>query len=394
MQLRVCTATLVLLLMQMKSPALLRAADNPVDSKPDLSNAPYPPSKLIQSITWEWETYTNAAPGSDLWPVTWGPDDNLYVAWGDGGGFGGTDSDGRVAMGIGRIEGGPENWSGFNVNGGKNPEHPATFQKRGKTSALLSVQGTLYALVNLQDGTWPDVNHALVWSQDKGAHWSQVDWVFPRGHFLPAKFVNFGKDYSGVPDSLAGSVYVCGQLPHEPGKYGKRISTLRVPMNKIRKEFEYVLMSGSLRYDVPGANKTFRTNDYIGTNDKSQSDFEDESGVFEDTNGVRIAGIVYNPGIKRFLLTCYHTGPGQLGVFEGENPWGPWSTIAYCENWGGMGVEGEGLSCEFPQKWMSADGLTLWCIFSAYGDGAKRGIKAHDRFNLVRVKLKRADTAR
>jgi hypothetical protein len=36
---------------------------------------------------------------------------------------------------------------------------------------------------------------------------------------------------------------------------------------------------------------------------------------------------------------------------------------------------------------MSADGLTLWCIFSAYGDGAKKGIKAHDRFNLVRVKL-------
>jgi hypothetical protein len=53
-----------------------------------------------------------------------------------------------------------------------------------------------------------------------------------------------------------------------------------------------------------------------------------------------------------------------------------------------MGAEGEGLSCEFPQKWISADGLTLWCIFSAYGDGAKRGIKAHDRFNLVRVKLK------
>jgi hypothetical protein len=351
--------------------------------KSDLSKAPYPPSELIKGITWEWETYTNAAPGSDLWPVTWGADDNLYVAWGDGGGFGGTDSDGRVAMGIGRIEGGPENWRGFNVNGGKNPEHPATFLKRGKTSALLSVQGTLYAWVNLQDGPWPDVNHALVWSKDKGAHWFQVDWVFPRGvgHFQPAKFVNFGKDYSGVPESLAGYVYVCGQRQPKVGRNGKKLDILRVPIGKIRQEFEYMLFSG--------AGSAF---DFVGKSDKpddkpSPSDFEEPAGIIEDTNGVAIAGIVYNPGIKRFLLTCYHTGPGQLGVFEAEDLRGPWSTIAYYENWGGMGVEGEGLSCEFPQKWMSADGLTLWCIFSAYGEGAKRGIKAHDRFNLVRVKL-------
>jgi hypothetical protein len=349
--------------------------------KSDLSKAPYPPSDLIKGITWEWETYTNAAPGSDLWPVTWGPDDNLYVAWGDGGGFGGTDSDGRVAMGIGRIEGGPENWRGFNVNGGKNPEHRATFLKRSKTSALLSVQGTLYAIVNLQDGTWPDVNHALVWSKDKGATWSQVDWVFPRGvgRFQPAKFVNFGKDYSGVPESLAGYVYVLGQRQPETGRNGKRLYILRAPLDKVRKEFEYVLLFGRF--------------DYFGMKGNSPSDFKDTSSIFEDTNGVAIAGIVYNPGLKRFLLTCYHTGPGQLGVFEGENPWGPWRTIAYYENWGGMGTDAEGLSCEFPQKWMSADGLTLWSIFAVYGEGAKKGIQAHDRFNLVRVKLARADKA-
>jgi hypothetical protein len=133
--------------------------------------------------------------------------------------------------------------------------------------------------------------------------------------------------------------------------------------------------------------------DYFGMKGNSPSDFKDTSSIFEDTNGVAIAGIVYNPGLKRFLLTCYHTGPGQLGVFEGENPWGPWRTIAYYENWGGMGTDAEGLSCEFPQKWMSADGLTLWSIFAVYGEGAKKGIQAHDRFNLVRVKLARADKA-
>jgi len=332
--------------------------------KSDLSKAPYPPSKLIQGITWEWETYTNAAPGSDLWPVTWGPDDNLYVAWGDGGGFDGTDSDGRVAMGIGRIEGGPQDWHGFNVNGGKNPEHSATFPKKGKTSALLFIEGTLYSILNLQDGAWPDVTHVLAWSKDKGGTWTQADWKFPKGvgHFQPAKFLTFGKDYTDLPKGYEGYVYIYGQRQPDTGRNGKTLYLMRAPLESFRDA------------------QKFESFQALDADDKLTSGFE-------DPNGVAIAGIVYNPGIKRFILTCYHTGPGQLGIFEAIYPYGPWSTIAYYENWGGMGSEGEGLSCEFPQKWMSEDGLTLWSIFAVYGNGARKGIKAHDRFNLVRVKL-------
>jgi hypothetical protein len=39
-----------------------------------------------------------------------------------------------VALGFARIEGGPEHWRGVNVNGGKYPEHPATFPQKGKTA--------------------------------------------------------------------------------------------------------------------------------------------------------------------------------------------------------------------------------------------------------------------
>jgi len=41
---------------------------------------PYPPSRTIKGITWHWDTYQTAAIGSDLWPVTWGPDNHLYLA--------------------------------------------------------------------------------------------------------------------------------------------------------------------------------------------------------------------------------------------------------------------------------------------------------------------------
>jgi len=106
-----------------------------------------------------------------------------------------------------------------------------------------------------------------------------------------------------------------------------------------------------------------------------------------DAHGITPGAVVYNPALQRFLLTCFHVGPGQLGVFDAPAPWGPWTTVAYYEDWGRMGIAGEGLSCAFPQKWISADGLTLWSVFSVYGEGAKQGINAHDKFNLAKATL-------
>jgi hypothetical protein len=86
-------------------------------------------------------------------------------------------------------------------------------------------------------------------------------------------------------------------------------------------------------------------------------------------------------------MPSFHTGPGQLGIFDAPQPWGPWTTVAYYDSWGNMETAGFGLNCDFPQKWMSTDGLTMWSIFSVYGDGAKKGIDGHDRFNLVKATL-------
>jgi len=334
---------------------------------------PAPPSRTIKSIKWHWDTYQTAALGSDLWPVTWGPDNHLYLSWGDGGGFGGTDSDGRVSMGFARIEGGPEHFQGFNVNGGKNPEHPSSFPKKGKTGGLIFDEGILYANINLQDGEWPDVNHVLEWSTNKGASWTKSDWLFPKGvgDFQPARFLNFGKDGAGVPASLTGYIYLYGIKQKAQREGSNSMYLARVPREKIRERGAFQFFSG---LDARGQTMW-------------NQEFTLARPIFSDANGMAPGGMVYDPGLGRYLLTCFHTGPGQLGVFEAPQPWGPWSTIAYYENWGGMGTAGEGLTCEFPQKWMSEDGLTLWGIFSVYGEGAKQGIKAHDRFNLIKVTL-------
>lgn len=333
---------------------------------------PYPPSPVIAGITWHWETHRTAAPGSDLWPVTWGPDGHIYTAWGDGGGFGGTNSDARASMGFARIEGPPEKYRAVNINGGKNAANPATFPKKGKTGGILFVDGTLYARLNLQDGPWPDVSHSLAWSEDHGATWQQTSWVFPKGvgNFKPARFLNFGKDYSGVPKEHSGYVYIYG-FKQSSQNAGHNIYLSRVPKEKMKVRETYEFFSGL----NPGRPVWSR-------------DVADVAPVFTDSRGViPTTGAVYHPVLKRYLLTSFRAQPGQLGIFDAPQPWGPWTTVAYYDTWGEMGPEGHGLNCDFPRKWMSSDGRTMWCVFSVCGDGAKKGINAHDRFNLVKVRL-------
>jgi len=69
-------------------------------------------------------------------------------------------------------------------------EWVAPFLDKGKTGGILFVDGILYACLNMQDGKWPDVNHALIWSEDFGATWKQTAWVFPKGpgKFQPSRF--------------------------------------------------------------------------------------------------------------------------------------------------------------------------------------------------------------
>ena len=339
--------------------------------------APYPQSRFIQNIEWHWDTHHTAAPGSDLWPVTWAGDNNLYTAWGDGGGFGGTDQDGRVALGFGRIEGPAEKFEGFNVNGGKNAEAPASFAKRGKTGGMLCCQGVLYAWINRQNGAWPDVHEGLAWSTNMGRTWENSSWEFPKGpgNFKPSTFLNAGKDYTNLPPDLAGFVYFYGiRQGHDTNIY-----LGRVRMNQIRDRTAFEFLSRFAPDDKP----------------VWSADVREIQPVFTDEHGLgNLPCVNYCPALNRFLLAIYHRGPGQLGIFDAPHPWGPWTTVAYYEDWGGMVADGQGLTCNFPQKWMSSDGLTLWCVFSAYGGGAQRGIRAHDKFNLVEATLTLRDSSR
>lgn len=198
--------------------------------------------------------------------------------------------------------------------------------------------------------------------------------MFPKGegNFKPSRFLNFAKDYTGVPEHLEGYVYFYGFKQTRDG-WGSGGSTYmgRVPREKMTDRASYEFFAGARDDGQP-----------IWTRDVAEI-----PAVFSDPAGATPGTVAYNPAIRRYILTSFHAGPSQLGVFDAPEPWGPWTTIAYYEGWGDMGSKGHSLNCEFPPKWMSADGRTMWCIFSVYGDGAKQGINAHDKFNLVKATL-------
>ena len=124
-------------------------------------------------------------------------------------GSSGTNKEGRVTMGFARIEGKPPGFNATNINGGANPENPASWKCEycGKPLTLLFVDGILYAWVNIQNGDPPDT--VLSWSDDMGATWQTSEWKFEGGgKFKPRAFVNYGPDYAGARDDY---VYIYGR---------------------------------------------------------------------------------------------------------------------------------------------------------------------------------------
>jgi hypothetical protein len=67
---------------------------------------------------------------------------------------------------------------------------------------------------------------------------------------------------------------------------------------------------------------------------------------------------------------------GGLAIFDGPEPWGPWTTVFFTPAWD----VGPGETCSFPTKWMKEDGKELHLVFS--GD---------DQFSVRKATLELAE---
>ena len=342
--------------------------------------APYPPSPTLAGVEFDFSTHRRLAPGSDNWPTTWAGDGHLYTAWGDGGGFGGTNSKGRVFLGIARVEGEADAYTGRNLWGGFEPVAPARFG--GKSYGILAVDGLLYLWVAPQPN--PHLAESrLAWSADLGVTWQLADWMFPFADGLTVPtFLNFGRDYAGARDGYVYSYYIepawgpgrATATPahtfdvHRPG----RIHLSRTPKGAILDRNRYEFYAGTTPDGTP-----------VWTTEIAR-----KRPVFEDANGVGWnLSVSHNAGLRRYLLSTEHTEThaGKFGLFDAPEPWGPWSTVAYDDAWGAGHVEVSTFYWNFPTKWLSADGRDFTLVFT--------GKNTNDSWNTVKGRFRRHDVS-
>lgn len=291
----------------------------------------------IQSIVWApVETIIRQARGGDNWPMTWGDDDALYTAYGDGRGFEPFIPE-KLSLGLAKVHGSPPNFRGENIPA-PTLEQKGEGERGRKASGMLMVEGVLYLLV--RNAT----NSQIAWSSDRGQTWLWCVWKFTESFGCPT-FLNFGPNYSGARDSF---VYVFSPDSDSAYTAADRMVLARVPAKRIREREAYEFF---VRLEDSGP--------------AWSEDIRERGTVFESAGKCYRSGVSYHAASRRYLWCQILPGKdprfaGGFAVRTAAEPWGPWTTTFYTENWD----VGPGETCSFPTKWMESDGTNLHMVFS------------------------------
>ena len=272
------------------------------------SGPPYPPSPVIRQVNWApAETIIRRAPGGDNWPMTWGDDDILYTAYGDGNGFK-PFVPAKLSIGFSKVTGTPPDIQGVNFTA-QNGEFRGDGRSGRKASGLLMVDGVLYLLARNLD------NARLAWSRDHGATWSWADWSFTTSFGAPT-FLNFGRNYAGARDDF---VYIYSPDRDNAYDAADRMVLARVPKDRLSQPaaYEYFVALGAK-----------------GQPEWSR-DIARRGAVFTHRGNCYRGGVTYNAALRRYLwcqILPHSTHPqgmrfqGGFGIYDAPEPWGPWTT--------------------------------------------------------------------
>lgn len=311
------------------------------------NGAPYRSSEVITSMIWaDVSTIVYQAAGSDNWPITWAEDGEQYTAYGDGWGFD-PRVPGKLSLGFAKVTGGPPG-IGANVQSSSG-EQIGDGRSGKKASGMLMVNGILYMLVRNADNSGQQSQ--LAWSSDHGATWTWSPWKFAELGY-PC-FLNFGQNYAGARD---GYVYVYS--PDTPSAYNETDTVIlaRVPIESITDRDAYEFCFGA----------------DAGGDPAWSGDINQRRPVLIFPGGCNRIDVTYNAPLRRYLLVMRSRaqagGTDQFSIYDAPEPWGPWTTVFYTENWD---VD-PGESAHIPAKWISADGKTCHLVFAGSDSFAVR----------------------
>jgi CubicO group peptidase (beta-lactamase class C family) len=317
-----------------------------------ISKPPYPYSRVITGVEFAPDsTVIRKAEGSDVWPITWADDDYLYTAYGDGWGFE-PKTKKKLSMGFAKVAGQATDFKGMNI------QSPDEQKKAGggtgvKPCGMLFIDNILYMWTRnaVPVSNKRGERSKLAWSTDYAKNWTWADWTFPFGY---PTFINFGKNYDHARDEYVYAVTHDHISAYDPSD---RFILMRVPKNRIKDRNTY---------------EFFKNKDQKG-NPVWTSNIKERGAVFTNQGRCYRSGICYNPGLKRYLWwqalypkflkdgeSVDLRSKGGFAIYDAPEPWGPWTTVYYIEEWD----MGPGETGSFPVKWMSEDGKSCYLLFS------------------------------
>ncbi|WP_347246566.1 serine hydrolase [Thermogutta sp.] len=306
------------------------------------SSAPYPPSPVIRSLRRAPSNEViRLARGSDNWPITWGDDDRLYTAYGDGRGFE-LRVPQKLSLGLAVVTGFPPRIMGRNIRAPALEQYGSGARGK-KASGLLMVDGVLYMLVRNAG------NAQLAYSRDRGATWEWAPWKFTTSFGCPT-FLNFEPNYTGARD---GYVYIYSPDVDDAYSAADQMVLARVPKHAILEQSAYEYFVGLDSNQNPIWSKNIA----------------DRGPVFRHPGHCWRTGITYNVALKRYIWFHVYPKPtkkdgpsvtGGCGVYDAPEPWGPWTIAFHTEKWD---IDPGESGC-FPTKWMDQTGKSMWLVFS------------------------------
>ena len=298
----------------------------------------------------------------DLWPSAWGADDRLYIANGDGFGFGPVFGD--VVFNI--VEGMPPDLTGstpfgawaYRIAGLWGPER---YRLSRKPTGLTCVDGDIYLffqnLANvLSDDPFGDApNGSISMTPDAGQtwYWDKSGPMFSDHIFTTGFFLDFGKCQQHAIDDY---IYVYGldyNWRFADDFDQTKLFLARVHKTKIMERTQWEFFIG-YKDGRPGWSPNIEFKVPV---------LEDDTIYRSDKSGIGQGSVVYIPRLNRYF---YSTRAVYEWIFyEAPQPWGPWTKITVHEWTGGWTEEFHaGYPAVIPTKYLDTDGKGGWIISS------------------------------
>jgi hypothetical protein len=352
---------------------------------------------------------------ADTWYPSWASDGNLYSPWTDGqtdgmrSSSGGRNATTGQAVMIGED---PLNLKIKAIGTTKGDPHP--YQGRYPCGSLV-YNGVWYYSTYCLGPAGSVTHNGMRWnwpvlgpipgfriSTDYGKTWTDTPHTPARPLFPePAKFmgplkigspkfVDFGKNMEHSPD---GKAYLVGYGAEENDpkpRYANLswISGDQIYLNRVTPTIKNINDESKYEY-------------FAGHNRKGKPiwsyDFKDIKPLLEWNNNMGCVTITYNAPLKKYLM-CVADGWPTVAkmnsyILEANKITGPWKVVTYMKAFGEQGY-----FLDFPSKFISKDGHTLWLCYSANFSQGWNNVRFKSkppgsRYGLVLQEMKLLDSA-